>query len=184
MKYERGQLTVGVGVVQSGPPGDVAALDRLHGVRDHLRDERGVDRPEGLARDAVGEQPADPVGGDPGVAFVDRPGRRESGDVVEEGPAGRLQGVRDRVQVGGDPAVVALLPGDRGLDVGGGVLEVVLDHLDRELFLARRQRVQRGLAAAQLGGQVVQREAAESVGQEQRQQPVLQLGLPPGASSV
>ena len=74
------------------------------------------------------------------------------------------------------------LPDDRRFHLRGGILEVVLDHLDGELLLARRERVQGRLAAAQLGGQVVQGEPAEPLLEEQGQQPVEQLGLSAGTS--
>ena len=53
---ERGELAVRLGIGQAGPARDVAALDRLHRVGDHLRREADVDLPERLAGDAFLDQ--------------------------------------------------------------------------------------------------------------------------------
>jgi len=69
---------------------------------------------------------------------------------------------------------------DRGFDPLRRAAEEVHDGRPDQLFLAPRQRVERALGAAEPGGELVEGQRAEALGQQQRDEAVEELG-PAGA---
>src|SRR5664280_2670900 len=157
VEHQRCQLGVRLRVGQSGPRGHVPTLDAGHCDGGHLADELRVGVSEGAAGHPLGNQGADPVRGDPGVALVHRAAGREIGDGGLEVRAGRSQLVGDCRQVS-DHTGARVRAGRQHplLHPAGRPPEKVRDHRDGELLLGVGERVQRRLRAAQPAGDVFQ----------------------------
>ncbi len=180
VREQRGEFPVGTCVLETGRLGHLSLLDADHDRGDDVGDEGRVDVAQFAGRNSLGDELADAVGGEPGVAFVHLARDRRVGNVLHEPRGGGFEFAPHGLEIGTDASLGVRGPRDVGLHPFGGTLEEVDGRRVDEPVLVLRECVERRFRAAQTRGDVVEGQVREAFCQEQRDQIVEQLRLPGG----